>query len=136
LNTALNRVRGTDGVLWALPMYRGYLKVLLPDGTQKSVRVIGLDDATLMGGPPVMVQGNLADLRRDRGVLVNANQLSGDLMLSRLPNPRPLRVGDEITINDHTALVVGTYRPTPEFFWEPVFYTTFSRALTMAPSER
>ena len=51
LDTALNRVRGIRGVLWAVPMYRGYLKCRLPDGTQTTIRVIGVDDATLLGAP-------------------------------------------------------------------------------------
>ena len=45
-------------------------------------------------------------------------------------------MGDSMDINDNEAVVVGTYRATPEFFWEPVFYTTYSRALAMAPRER
>jgi putative ABC transport system permease protein len=47
-----------------------------------------------------------------------------------------LKVGDRLSINDHDAFVVGTYRRTKEFFWEPVLYTTYSRALSWAPRER
>src|SRR5271155_4495798 len=43
LDTALNRVRGIAGVLWAVPMYRGQLKSRLPDGTQVTIRLIGVD---------------------------------------------------------------------------------------------
>ncbi|MDP9172780.1 MAG: ABC transporter permease [Planctomycetota bacterium] len=136
LDTALSRVRGVSGVLWAVPMYRGYLKCRLPDGTQETIRLIGLDDATLMGGPPAMVDGQLSDLRRDRAVLINVDQAADSLMLTRATPPRPLRVGDSIAINDNEAIIAGTYRATPEFFWEPVMYTTFSRALELAPSER
>jgi len=136
LDTALNRVRSIAGVQWATPMYRGYLKCRLPDGTQETVRLIGLDDATLMGGPPIMVQGKLDDLRRDRAVFINADQAGSSLLLKRADPPRPLQVGDSISINDNEARVVGTYRATPEFFWEPVIYTTFTRALMIAPKER
>src|SRR5580700_6378546 len=136
LDTDLDRVRGISGVLWAVPMYRGYLKSRLPDGTQLSVRVIGLDDATLTGAPARMVKGKTEDLRQDRAVFVNVDQLDTLLRLKRSSPPRALRVGDTIDINDHEAVVAGTYRATPEFFWDPVIYTTFTRALAMAPSER
>ncbi|MGD0768581.1 MAG: ABC transporter permease [Tepidisphaeraceae bacterium] len=136
LDTALDRVRGVSGVLWAVPMYKGYLKCRLPDGTALSARVIGVDDATLIGAPARMVEGRTDGLRRDRAVFINADQAGDGLLLKRANPPRPLRVGDSIAINDNEAIVAGAYRATPEFFWDPVFYTTFSRALAMAPSER
>ena len=49
--------------------------------------------------------------------------------------PAPL-VGDRIDINDPQSIVVGTYKAGPEFFWEPVVYTTYTRALTYAPRHR
>lgn len=139
LDTALTRVRGVEGVEWAVPVYKGHLKTRLPDGTLITARLIGLDDATLAGGPPLMVEGNLSDLRRDRAVIINVKDASDSLLLKSGTDgngARPLRVGDSISMNDHEAVVVGTYRATTEFFWEPVIYTTYSRALTMAPRER
>lgn len=136
IDTALTRVRGVDGVMWAMPIYKGYLKARLPDGTTVTVRLIGLDDATLMGAPPRMVEGSLADLRADRAVIINAEQAKDSLRLGRTSGHRPLAVGDRFSINDHEAVVAGTYSATPEFFWEPVLYTTYSRALGMAPRER
>jgi putative ABC transport system permease protein len=47
-----------------------------------------------------------------------------------------LRVGDRISINDNDAVVVGTYKTEKEFFWDPVMYTTYSRAVSWAPAER
>jgi putative ABC transport system permease protein len=136
LDTSLNRVRGISGVLWAVPMYRGQLKCRLPDGTQLSVRLIGVDDATLTGAPARMVQGKTDDLRNDRAAFINIDQANDILRLTHASPNRPLRVGDTIAINDHEAVVAGTYRATPEFFWDPVIYTTFTRALAIAPAER
>jgi putative ABC transport system permease protein len=136
LDTALSRVRGVEGVAWAMPIYKGYLKARLPDGTLVTVRLVGIDDATLIGAPPQMVDGRLEDLRRDRAVFMNADEATKNLLLKRLATPRPLKVGDSFSINDHEVTVVGSYRCTPEFFWEPVFYTTYSRALSIAPAER
>lgn len=136
VDTALHRVRSIEGVEWAVPMFKGYLAARLPDGRVQQVRLVGLDDATLMGGPPSMVQGSLADLRKDGAILVNGADVNKKLRLSGRSLDRELRVGDRIDINDHDALVAGVYGKSAEFFWEPVFYTTYTRALTMAPQQR
>lgn len=134
-DTALQRVRGVEGVGWAVPMYKGYLRGRLEDGTQITLRIIGLDDATLAGGPPKMVQGQLSDLRRDRAVIVNHKDLAGSLALEA-GQGKPMRVGDRMSIRDNDAVVVGTYASPDEFFWEPLIYTTYSRALQWAPPDR
>lgn len=135
-DTQLQRVRSVEGVAWATQVFSGFLNARLPDGTIQAVRVVGLDDATLMGGPPRMVNGTLADLRRDRGIMVNSNDLGNLLKPRRKPGSPKLGVGDRLDINDNEVEIVGVYSKSPEFFWEPVVYTTFSRALRLAPPER
>jgi putative ABC transport system permease protein len=134
-DTALQRVRGVSGVAWAVPMYKGWLECRLPDGTKTRVRLVGIDDATLAAGPATMVEGRLEGLRQDRAVLVSADDAASALALNR-GKGRALRVGDRIDINDNDAVVAGTYRAAKEFFWEPVVYTTYTRALAFAPPER
>src|SRR6185295_12332171 len=69
-DTQILRVRGIAGVDWAMPLYKGLLKARLEDGNFQTCNVIGLDDATLIGGPPEMVEGKFADLRRAESVIV------------------------------------------------------------------
>lgn len=135
LNTTLQRIRGVDGVDWAVPMSYNFLNVILPDGTRQNFRIVGLDDATLTGAPPEMVEGQLADLRRDRAVIINGVQ---PVWLKRLPEGqrRALRVGDRVSVNDNDVDIVGSYRASAEFFWEPVMYTTHSRAIFMSDRTR
>jgi putative ABC transport system permease protein len=135
-DTQLQRVRGVDGVGWAVPMFVGGLNARLPDGTVQAVRLIGLDDATLTGGPPGMVAGELADLRTDRGVFVDQRDLDGLLKPRRDSGAASLGVGSRLDLNDNEVQITGVYRKTAEFFWEPTLYTTYSRALTLAPPER
>ena len=54
-----------------MPLYKGLLRARLDNGNFQSCNVIGLDDATLIGGPPIMVKGTLADLRRTDAVIVD-----------------------------------------------------------------
>ena len=51
-DTVLFRVRGISGVEWAVPLYKGLLKARLSNGNFQTCNVLGLDDATLVGGPP------------------------------------------------------------------------------------
>lgn len=136
-DTALYRVRGIEGVQWAVPIYKNWLKCRLPDGTRITTIVIGIDDATLIGGPPVMVRGTLEVLRRDKAVFVEERDLAGKLAMQRgLRKGEPLKVGDSISVNDRELIVAGTMKLSKSFFWDPVMYTTYSRALSFAPPER
>ncbi|MFN8601986.1 MAG: ABC transporter permease [Candidatus Binatia bacterium] len=138
-STKLLNVRGVEGVEWAMPLYKGLLKARLDNGNFQTVNVIGLDDATLIGGPPTMVEGRLADLRRNEGVIVDAVGAADKLAKPpREPGgPRvPLAVGDTLEINDRRATVVGISSNSRTFQSQPIVYTTYSRALGYAPPER
>ena len=138
-DTQLFRVRSVEGVEWAVPLYKGLLKAKLPDGTFQTCIVVGLDDATLIGGPPAMVEGRLADLRRSEAVIVD---LVGAETNSAKPpsipgHPSiPLTIGDTLELNDHRAIVVGLASVSRTFQSQPVVYTTYSRATLFAPRER
>jgi putative ABC transport system permease protein len=137
-DTQLLRVRGVSGVDWAVPLYKGLLKARLDNGTFQTCNVLGLDDASLIGGPPIMIQGKLADLRRSEAVIVDEAGAK-DKLAHVAPDGKtkvPLKVGDTLELNDHRAVVVGLCRVTRTFQSQPVIYTTYSRATLFAPRER
>lgn len=139
LDSSLLRVRGVEGVEWAVPMYKAYMPCRLQDGRRVIARVVGLDDATLLGAPPIMESGALEALRQDRGIIVDVGDAEDDLAVRASlgsDERRPLQVGDRVDLNDHEMVVVGRYRRSTEFFWDPLIYTTYSRALAIAPPER
>jgi putative ABC transport system permease protein len=138
-DTELYRVRGVAGVQWAMPLYKGMLKARLSNGTFQTCNVIGLDDATLIGGPPVMLAGKLEDLRRSDGVIVDIDGATGKLAkpaLEKNGKTIPLKIGDTLELNDKRAIVVGIAKTTKTFQSQPVIYTTYSRAIGFAPRER
>jgi putative ABC transport system permease protein len=137
-DTQLYRVRSVDGVKWAVPMFYAMLKVRMPNGAFQSSLVLGLDDATLAGGPPEMVQGTLQDLRQTDGVIVDVEGAVRRFGTTNAENgkPRPLRVGDSMELNDHRANVVGLAKVQRSLLSQPVVYTTYSRALSFSPGER
>jgi putative ABC transport system permease protein len=136
-DTQLFRVRGVEGVAWAVPFYKGLLKARLANGLFQTCNVYGLDDASLVGGPPQMLEGELADLRRSDSVIVDENGATGKLAHVKADGTaEPLRIGDTLELNDHRAVVVGICRVTRTFQSNPTVYTTWSRAVSYAPRER
>ena len=138
-DTELFRIRSVPGVEWAVPLYKGLLKARLEDGNYQICNVFGLDDATLIGGPPVMVEGSLSDLRQQDAVIVN--DVGARTRLAKPPKVpggkrEPLKIGDTLEINDRRAVVVGICRVSRTFQSQPVVFTTYSRATTFAPRER
>ena len=138
-DTELYRVRGLPGVEWAVPIFKGNIRAQLRDGTFQNCVLVGLDDATLLGGPAVMTQGKVADLRHADGIIVDddgsrtklAKAVAGSSGLTE-----PLVTGDVLELNDHRATVVGIAKIGFNFNSLPVIYTTYSRAQSYVPAER
>ena len=135
-DTQLYRVRGVDGVEWAVPFYKGQLRARLKDGRFQTLIVMGIDDATLIGGPPRMMEGQVADLRRTDAIIVDSIGASTRLTQQEGNGERPLSVGDIVEINDNRAQVVGFCQVTRPFSTMPIVYMTYTRALQYAPQER
>ncbi|RYU61923.1 FtsX-like permease family protein [Methylolobus aquaticus] len=138
-DTELYRVRGVAGVAWAMPLYKGLLKARLPNGMFQTCIVVGLDDATLVGGPPRMVEGRLADLRRADAVIIDIDGAREKLSQPpAVPGGKriELKIGDTLELNDHRAVIAGFSKNTRTILSQPVLYTTYSRAKQFAPRER
>ena len=144
-DTKLLAVRGIQGVAWAMPLYKGLLKARLDNGNFQTCIVLGLDDTTLVGGPPRMAKdkqgrdmGAIADLRQADSIIVDlvgaSTKLAREIPGSK--KTRPLQVGEVMELNDHRATVVGICEVARTFQSQPVIYTTYSRATTFAPRER
>lgn len=136
-DTADRRVAAVEGVRWAVPMVRTNLKVALPGGRSRTCVVVGLDDATLVGGPARMVAGAVADLREPDSVIVD--RLDAEKLLSRRDASGALRVpgvGDELEINDRRVVIAGVSDNPRPFLSQPIIYTTLTRAQRFGPPER
>lgn len=127
LDTDLARVRSTEGVKWAVPLFMRQIQVRRKDGTLQTVRLIGLDNASLFGRPAIMTEGNPEDLNLPDAVVV------GSAEIERLGNPK---LGDFFEINDKLARVVGIADVPRDFFSNPFVYTTYDQALQYAPRQR
>lgn len=149
-DTALQRVRGVSGVAWAMPLHVGAVRARLPDGSFRAVTVVGIDDATLVGAPRVLVAGDLDSLRGADAAIVDATSARTLLQVPRVtrnhwPGEAPgadelerrdLAVGDELLINDRRVVITGVADLGVRFLARPVLYTTYSRALQLSPAQR
>ena len=102
-DTRLYQVKGVDGVEWAVPYYKGQLRARLKDGRFQSLIVMGIDDATLIGGPPRMIEGQVADLRKTDAIIVDSIGAATRLAQREPDGNRPLRIGDTVEINHNRA---------------------------------
>jgi len=136
-DTALSRIRGVNGVKWAVPLYKGLLSARLPGDRFEQVQVIGIDEGTFIGGPMEMVEGSLTDLRKADAVIVEESGAKGRLArVGPKGESIPLKVGDTLEINDRRAVVVGVCRLSRTFVNQPALVTTYARATQYAPSQR
>ncbi|WZO96794.1 ABC transporter permease [Isosphaeraceae bacterium EP7] len=81
----LYRVRGVEGVLWAVPLYKGNARAKLNstgyDGTRheviEQIILLGLDDTSMVGAPPPqrILEGDLINLRKPDAVMVDSTRL-------------------------------------------------------------
>jgi len=131
---ALYRVRGVEGVRWAVRLYKGQGRARLEDGNFQQVIIIGVDDATLIGAPAIergnLLSGKLEDLRRPDAVIMDEfgwRYLYGD---------EPFSPGKTIEMNDKRAVVVGLAKCNPTFQTFPIIYCTYSQAVKYIPQER
>lgn len=131
-DTDISRVRSVSGVDWAVPFYISNQQARLPDGNFKTVQLFGLDSATLIGAPPKILEGSLENLRQAKAVFID------EVGLEKLSEnrTRPLQVGDTFEINDNEARIIGIVDAARSFFGYPQVFTTYERAIELAPKTR
>jgi len=135
-DTDLYRVKSVDGVGWAVPLYKGTIQARLTNGIFQTCILIGIDDATFIGQPPILLEGKIEDLRIEGGVIVD--RVGAHSKLSTIVDGKriPLQRGDIMELNDNRSCVVGICEVSRTFQSQPVLYTTYDRATSFVPSQR
>jgi putative ABC transport system permease protein len=148
---ALDRVRNVDGVRSALPLALGSAEARFPGGRFQAFQVIGVDDASLAGLPPLAGGAGAGVLRAAGAVAVAAGGTSGKLdtpefakgqgqwprWRSNDDTPvRELAAGDEVLLNDRTVRVAATALALPRFPPRPLVYMPLARAVSLLSERR
>jgi len=120
--TELQRVRGIQGVQWAVRFHKSNVNARLDDGNFRTAVLMGLDDASLVGAPREMILGSLEDLRRPDAVIID--KAGFEYMWPK----QPYAIGKEFQIVDRRAVLVGICKASAPFTTLPILYTRFSQA--------
>lgn len=131
----LDVVRSIPGVEWAAPLSSTLIPLVTSSGIFDMCQLYGIDDATLIGAPSHMLEGNVKDLRRDGAVILDVYSAHHALATVRKDGSKiPLKIGDSLEINGKTAVIVGICKITPGFYPQPIIFTTFTQFQQFNPT--
>src|SRR6266849_3668269 len=129
-DTDLTRVRGVDGVQWAVKLFKGNPVARTADGKFAVSFCLGLDDATLVGAPRKILLGSWERLREPDAIVIDK---AGYLLL--FPG-EPLQIDRTLEMNDHKAVIVGISDASAPFLSYPIIHTRYSQAVNFVGRER
>lgn len=129
-DTDVDRVRGVEGVQWAVRLFKGSPVARTLDGKFAASLCFGLDDATLTGVPRKMLLGSWERLREPDAIVIDK---AGYLLL--FPD-EPLQINRTLELNDHKAVIVGISDASAPFLSVPIIHTRYSEAINFVGRER
>jgi putative ABC transport system permease protein len=129
-STALDRVRGVPGVVYAVPMLRSGATIRTPDGKVEGVTIVGLDDATLIGLPRRFIEGPRNALAAPDSVIIDG------VGAGKLFGRQTGLLGTRLELNDRRAIITGVVDATPGFTSGVILFTRYSNALSFVPGTR
>jgi putative ABC transport system permease protein len=125
----LFRVRGVDGVAWAVPLYKGIAHAKAPDGTYRQCVLMGVDDATLTGAVRKIVLGSVQALRQPDTIILDKAGYG-----FFFPG-QPLEIGRTLEMNDHRVTVGAISDAGAPFGTFPIVYARYSVAIQLIGRE-
>lgn len=121
-DTELGRVRGVEGVAWAVPFFKSQVQVRTRGGKLENSVILGIDDASLVGVPDEFVLGAIENLAQPDAIAINPTGF-------RLLFPgEPLDLGREIEVNDRRAKIVAIVDASAAFAANLTIFTRYSLA--------
>jgi putative ABC transport system permease protein len=124
--TYVRRVRSIPGVAKADNLIVWYAVVSLPTGAKESVIYYGLEDFGHWGFPWNVIEGQTADLRRGRFVMLDesAERRFG-----------PFALGDEREFQGRRLKVIGRTRDARSFTTNPMAFIDYKLAQNLSPDD-
>ena len=129
-STALDEVRSVRGVEWAVPHLRAAASVRTSTGDLEGVAIIGVDDATLIGLPRNMLEGDKNVLSRPDSVIID------DVGVTNMFADGTDPIDQRLELNDQRAVIRGVADSIPSFTSQVVLYTKYTNALNYVPGSR
>jgi putative ABC transport system permease protein len=126
----LYRVRGVEGVEWAVPLFKATSRAKGPDGKFRGVILMGFDDSTLVGAPRNIVLGDIRRLSEPESIAVD------EVGYKFFFPAEDKQIDRTIELNDRTLKIVAIVNSAAPFVNLPVFYTRYTQALDLVGRER
>jgi putative ABC transport system permease protein len=106
-NQDLYRVRGVEGMQWAVPLFKGNARVKAGDGQFRNAILMGLDDATLVGLPRTFLAGDWRVLQYPETIAID------EVGFGRFFPGQPYSTGQRLDIGDRTVTIGAVVRVFP-----------------------
>jgi putative ABC transport system permease protein len=119
-----------EGVLWAVPFYKGLATIRMMDGMTQQVQLIGVDSASLVGLCRKALLGNPGSVRDPQTAMID------EAGYKFIWPKEPLKLGHYVELNDNRLLINAICDVQPTFFTFPILYTTYQKAVEMLPPQR
>lgn len=126
----LTNVRSVPGVEWAVPFYKGFTTIRMPDGLTQQVQLIGVDNVSLVGVCSTMILGDKKTIMNPQNAIMDSNGFK-----FTWPG-EPLALGKYVELNDNRLLINGICDGKPTFLTFPTVYVTYNAAMEMLPPQR
>lgn len=126
----LQRVRGVEGVEWAVNFHKGQAQARLENGAFRTVTLVAVDDASMVGAPRDMIIGDYESLRQPDAMIVD--KAGFEYMWPG----QPMTIGRVFQINDRRVVLVGVCKASPPFVTLPVIYCRMTNAERFAVGSR
>ena len=119
----INQVNALPDVLWAkrLILTWGFLK--LADGAREQVQIVGFDPESRVGAPWSMVEGDAADVRGGRYMILDR---------SSTPRLGPMPIGSIWELNEKRFKLVGLSNGIRTFTTAPFVFVSYEQAQSLA----
>jgi putative ABC transport system permease protein len=115
-DSALPRVRSVDGVLSAVPLALATADARFPNGRFQSFQLIGVDDATLFGLPPLQDGVSPTVLRTPDAVVVDPGGTEGKLQTPALAADQWPHGQPHLDVSTNERAPTAFYRLIPDSF--------------------
>jgi putative ABC transport system permease protein len=129
-STALDRVRSVPGVDWAAPYFQSGVSIRTGQGDLERATLVGVDDSSLIGLPPKMIQGDARSLYEPDAIFID------EVGAKKLFGPDVDPMGRILEINDIRAVIRGVTDPLPSFTAQVALHTRYANALGFVPGTR
>lgn len=126
LDIDLYRVRGVEGVKWAVPFYKG-TAVLKRGSLYQLVTLFGLDDTSLVGMPTQMLMGHWESLKEPNALIID------EAGWKYTWPDEPFEINRQVEMNDNFVRIVGICDVPPSYASLPQVYTRYSEAIKLSP---